>query len=283
MISTRALQALLFAVTTLVISACDKRPSDVSKLDSSKVLATVNGEPITENDYQHYLRLRQQRQGPIADKENEKKIVLDEMIERTLLVQNAMDQKLDQDPEIRFLMKRIRENLLVQAAVRKELQKNPITDEDVKKRFEQEAANTYKTEYRVRHILVKTEDEAKDIIKKLKGGAKFPALAKKRSIDTQSAKNGGELGDWINQGMVVPEFFDALTKMKKGDISAEPVKTNFGWHVIQVEETRPLKIPNFEEFVKNPQAKANLQQKLQNERIEAMAGELRSKAKITIN
>lgn len=276
MISTRTSLLVLVMTIAVGLAACQKQPAD-----DSAVLATVNGEKITEKDYQHYLQLRQTRQEPIADKDKERKVVLDEMVDRVLLSQRAVDQKLEQDPEVYYLLKRLRENVLVQAAIRNMLKEGPVSDDDLKARFDKEASNTHKTEYQVRHVLVKNEDEAKEVLKQLKGGANFATVAKQKSIDVQSGKKGGDLG-WINQGMVVPEFFEAVTKLGKGAISPEPVKSDFGWHVIKVEDTRAAKIPSFEQFMADKQTKANFYRRIQDERIEKMVKDLRAGAKIEI-
>ena len=277
MITTRTPLLVLFMAALLGVAACQKQ----QPADDSAVLATVNGENITEKDYQHYLQLRQTRQEPIADKEKERKIVLEEMVDRVLLSQRAVEQKLDQDPEVYYLLKRLRENVLVQAAIRNMLKEGPVSDDELKARFDKEAANTHKTEYQVRHVLVKTEDEAKAAIKQLKGGANFATVAKQKSIDVQSGKNGGSIG-WVNQGMVVPEFFEAVTKLEKGAMTSEPVKSDFGWHVIKVEDTRSAKIPTFEQFMADKQTKANFYRRMQDERIEKMVKDLRAGAKIEI-
>jgi peptidyl-prolyl cis-trans isomerase C len=275
---------VFLAALGLLAAGCDKKPAEqtAAGTDAGKIAASVNGQNITETDYENYLRIRQQQMGPLADKDKEKKIVLDEMIDKLLLAQYAVKNKLDQDPEVAALIKRVREEILAQAVKRKLLKDNPITEDDVKKRFEQEVEKTHKTEYKVRHILVKDESEAKDIIAQLKKGANFSKLAEEKSIDTQSGKNGGEIG-WINQGMVVPAFFDAVMKMKKGAISTEPVKTDFGWHVIKLEDTRPLKIPTFEQFMSDQQARANIYRKMQDERVGELLKDLKAKAKITVN
>lgn len=269
---------LYLIVAGLFIAGCDKMASK----ETGKVMATVNGENIMESDYQNYLQLRQQQVGPITDKDKEKKVVLDEMTEKMLLAQQAIGNKLDQDPEVSSLMKRVREEILVQALKRKLLRDHPITEEDVKKRFEQEVSNTHKTEYKVRHILVKEEAEAKEILGQLGKGGKFDKLAKEKSIDTQTGKEGGDLG-WINQGMVVPEFFSAVIAMKKGTVSAEPVKSDFGWHIIKVDDTRPLKIPTFEQFMSDQRARSNIYRKMQDDKMAELVKDLKSKAKITVN
>jgi peptidyl-prolyl cis-trans isomerase C len=286
MSSLRTSLIVFLAAAGLFAAGCDKKPADQAKQDgakeANKVVATVNGDSIMESDYQGYLQLRQQQMGPVHDKSKEKQVVLDEMIEKTLLAQYAISNKLDQDPEVSSLMKRVREEILAQAVKRKLLRESPISEDDVKKRFEHEVENTHKTEYKVRHILVKEESEAKDIIAQLQKKANFNKLATDKSIDTQSGKSGGDLG-WINQGMVVPEFFSAVMKMNKGAVSTEPVKSDFGWHVIKVEDTRPLKVPTFEQFMADQRARANIYRKMQDDKIGELVKDIKAKAKITVN
>lgn len=272
--------AFALAAALLALSACDRLAGTGTgaTTDDSKVLATVNGQPITETELEQYRQLRQARE-PATDKAQEREVVLKEMIDRVLLAQKAEASGLDKDPEVQALLKRVRENILVQAMIRHDLKDNPITDDELKTRFDQEVMKTHKTEYQVRHILVKNEDEARDIIKQLKKKGSFENLAKKHSIDVQSGKNGGSLG-WINQGMVVPEFFEGVSRLEKGAVSSEPVKSDFGWHVIKVEDTRAAKIPTYEEFMGDRQARTNFQRRLQDEHIEQMVKELRATAKI---
>lgn len=265
MYPTRALPIILFI--GLVITACGgKNPDD------SKVLATVNGDVITQNDYDDYLKARHMQQAPATDKEKEKQDVLEEMISRVLLAQSARKNKLDQELDVYFQVKRQTENILARAVLRQYLKDNPITDDEVQKRYEQEVAKTSKLEYHARHILVKTKEEADELLKKVQA-ANFAALAKQKSTDVQSGKQGGDLG-WFNQGAMVPEFFNAVSEMKKGEISKEPVKTEFGWHIIKLEDTRPLKVPPFE------QVKANVRQLVQQEKIDTMVKGLKEKAKV---
>ncbi len=261
-------------LTAALLGGCGKKFSD-----DSKVLTSVNGENITEKDYDNYLQLRQSQQGPIADKDKERKVVLDELVDRVLLAQHGAELGFEKNPEVHFRLKRVRENVLAQEVVRNTIKDAPITDEAMKKRFEQEIENTHKTEYKTRHILVKTEDEAKEVATRLKAGMGFDQLAKTRSTDTESGKRGGDLG-WVNQGAgLVPEFFNALMTLKKGQLSA-PVKSEFGWHIIKVDDTRAMKLPSFEEFMSDPRAPANLRRRMQEERLQDLLKDLRGKSKI---
>lgn len=267
----------ILAATVLALGACDKQSTDDSKL-----LANVNGETLTQKDFDIYARVRQQGQGQPPTSDREKKAALDEMIDRVLLTQEAARQKLDQDPETVSRLKRIRENLLIQELVRRHYGANPISDDELKKRFQEESEKTHKTQYKVRHILVQTENEATEVIKKLKGGANINALAKEKSLDQMSARQGGDLG-WVDQNTgFVPEFFTALTTMKKGDVSSTPVKTEFGFHVIRVDDTRPLKFPSADEFMADREARARLMRQMQDEKLNAMVKDLRAKAKIDV-
>ncbi|MDE2277546.1 MAG: peptidylprolyl isomerase, partial [Burkholderiales bacterium] len=122
--------------------------------------------------------------------------------------------------------------------------KHPITDAQALAEYDKYKAASSGTEYRARHILVDSEDQAKKLIAEIKGGAKFADVAKKYSKDTGSAPNGGEL-DFAKPDAYVPEFAEALTKLKKGEMTQTPVKTQFGWHIIELEDTRPVKFPEF--------------------------------------
>lgn len=266
--------ALLFA-----LSACQPAPT---VNDDSKTIATVNGQTITEKNFENFQRIFRQQRGPSADEAADRKAALEELTDRMLLAQHAQQSKLDHDPDVYYALQRVRENFLIQAVTRDTLKANPITDEEIKARFQREVQEIHKTEYKVRHILLRSEDEAKATIAEIKRGKKFEALAKERSLDTESGQKGGDLG-WLNQGMVVPAFFDAVMALKRGEISTAPVKTEYGWHVIQVTDARPLQIPAIDDFMANRQAKASFHRRIQEERMQNLVKELRTKAKITTN
>lgn len=244
--------------------------------DDSKVLARVDGDVITEKDYEDYLRARQMQQPPIPDPKKEREVVLDEMINRVLLVQAAAAHKVDQELDVYLQLKRQRENVLARAMLRKYLQDNPISDEEVKKRFDELTAKADKNEYRARHILVRDETEARALIGQLRKGASFANLAKQKSVDVGSGRNGGELGGWFSQDQVVPEFYEAVRQLKPGETTRDPVKSEYGWHIIKLENVRPRAMPEFE------QAKGNIRQIVQQERVEALLKSIKDKAKIKI-
>jgi peptidyl-prolyl cis-trans isomerase C len=272
MISHRPLIAVLLLGSLLALGACGKKGPD-----NGKVIATVNGEAITELEYNNYVAARQGEHGPFPNQEMERKVVLDEITTRMLLAQAATDQKADQEPDVFLQLKLQRENLLARAILRKYIRENPISDDEVQKRFDQMTEKADKNEYRVRHILVRTEEEAREILAQLKKGANFATLAQQKSIDVRTGKQGGKIGDWVNQDMLVAEFSRAMADLKKGQTTPEPVKTDFGWHIIKVEDSRPRKMPTFD------QAKGNVRQMIQQERVDALVKSLKDKARIKIS
>ena len=149
---------------------------------------------------------------------------------------------------------------------------DPVTDAQLKAEYDGLKSKMGGTEYKARHILVETEDQAKAIIENLKKGAKFEELAK-QSKDPGSKENGGEAG-WSAAGAYVPPFAEALTKLAKGKYTEAPVKTDFGWHVIQLEDSRPLEAPAFESL------KSQLSQRANQQLVEKMIEGLRTKAKV---
>lgn len=265
------LAAMALASIFLNLAACDKKEA----APADDVVAEVNGEPLTAAELEQYANARRAQQPPGPDPEKERQAVLDEMIDRMVLAQAAVAQKLDEDPEIAGQLERQRENVLARALLKRYLDQHPVTDAEVEQRYKEEVAKTHNTEYRARHILLKSEEDARRVIAELKRGASFTALARRESADARSAKQGGDLG-WFNEGQMVPEFFTAVKQLKKGQVSPEPVKTEFGWHVIKLDDTRPLRAPDLE------QVRGNIRQLVQEERVRQAIKELRAKAKIEI-
>ena len=237
---------------------------------AGSAFVTVNGVAVSQNIANVFIAEQKAKGAP--DSPELTKAVREELIRRELLVQEAKKTGLDKKPEVVAQADAARQAILVRAYIQNFVSKNPISDDQLKAEYEKIKAQLGTTEYKVRHILVKNEDDAKAIIANLKKGAKFEELAK-QSIDPGSKDNGGDLG-WASAGNFVKPFSDALTGLSKGKYTETPIKTDFGFHVILLEDSRPLNVPPFEEI------KPRLLQQVQSVQINKMVEGLRAKAKI---
>lgn len=199
--------------------------------------------------------------------------IKDELVNREVLAQAAAKRGLDKNPDVAAQMEMARQAVLVRALFENEMKANPITDADLQKQYETFKAQMGSNEYKVRHILVEKEDEAKVIIADLNKGGDFAKLAKDKSKDPGSKDNGGDL-DWGPSARYVKPFSEAVVKLPKGQTTTAPVKTDFGWHVIRVDDVRPMKVPEFSEL------KEQFRQRAQQQQIQKLVQELRTKAKI---
>jgi len=252
-----------FAATAILLSPLGHAADD-------KALATVNGKPITQQEYDTFVREHTKGNSGKVDQ----KKVLDEMISRELVYQDAIKQGLDKDPAVLKKLQELKVNLVLGAAIDKAMSKATVTDAELKKMYDSKVADFNVKEYKARHILLKSKDEAEKVITQLDMGADFGELAKKKSTGP-TGKKGGELG-WFAPQQMVPEFSDAVTKLDKGKYTKKPVQTKFGWHVIQLEDTRQAEPPKFEAV--KPQLKHLAQQKHVNDYLES----LKAKADIKI-
>ncbi|MGE5524846.1 MAG: peptidylprolyl isomerase [Rhodospirillaceae bacterium] len=198
--------------------------------------------------------------------------VRDHLITQEVLAQEAAKRGLDKTPEGTAQLDLVRQQALAQMYLQDYARKNPISEDAVKKEYERAKADIGTKEYHARHILVKSEDEAKGIIAQLKKGASFQKLAEEKSIDG-SKSNGGDLG-WAGVERYVPQFSAALKKLKKGQTTDAPVQTQFGWHVIRLEDERARKFPAYEEV------KPQIQNQLQQQAVQKAVEDLRAKAKV---
>ena len=239
-----------------------------------KVLATVNGEAITEETFNLYLQQRA-AQGQQNPAEVDRKAVLEQLISRELIYQDAVKNKLEKDEAVQRELALQREETLIGAAIRKRLDTIEVDDARLRQEYDKMVASTDVQEHKARHILSESEDAAKAIIAELDKGAKFADLAKEKSTGP-SAKDGGDLG-WFNPQQMVPEFSAAAAKLDKGEYTKSPVKTQFGWHVILLEDRRKATPPPFE------QVKPQLQQMMMSEQLNAYVDELRAKAKVKVD
>ncbi|MES2832141.1 MAG: peptidyl-prolyl cis-trans isomerase [Pseudomonadota bacterium] len=234
-------------------------------------LATVNGKPVPSARAD--LMIKQMAAQGQQDSPQLRAMVKEELINREVLLQEADKQNLATNAEVKSQIENARQNIIIRALVVEYLKKNPVSDADIKAEYDRFKAQAGDKEYKARHILVEKEDDAKAIVAKLKGGAKFEDLAK-QSKDTGSAANGGDL-DWASPASFVKEFSTALTGLTKGQLTDAPVKTEFGYHVIRLDDVRAAKVPTLEEV--KPQITEALQQK----KLQAFRQELRNKAKVS--
>jgi len=235
-----------------------------------KSAALVNGVSIPQARID--LRVKTAAAQGQADSPELRKAIRDDMINIEVMAQEAVKTGLDKNADVIQQVELAKQSVLVGAFVQDFAKNHPISEDQLKQEYDKLKTKLGNKEYNVRHILVETEAEAKDIIAQLGKKAKFEKLAAK-SKDTGSAAQGGSLG-WAVPGNFVPEFANALLNLKKGEYTKVPVQSQFGWHVIKLDDTRELKAPPFEEV------KPQLQQRLQQQSIKKAIDELRAKAKI---
>ena len=265
---------LILASATLLPGCFEEKSKDaaatapaVSKEDA---VASVNGVFISKKTLETLEKeIAERSQGQSFPKEQ----LLEELIQRELLIQQALQKQLDKTPDVIERMTTVKNSLLSQAALQDYLKSNPVTDAEIKTEYDSKMA-AMGEEYKARHILVKTEDEAKKLIAELEKGGDFQALAKKHSIDPMGSE-GGDLG-WFTADRMVPPFSEAVAALENGKYSKQPVQTQFGWHVILREESRPLTPPPFDAV------KEQIRPMLQRQKAQTMLESLRKAAKIEI-
>jgi peptidyl-prolyl cis-trans isomerase C len=236
--------------------------------------ATVNGQPIKQSWVDYIIRDQVARGQKSSD--NMKKAIVNELVGSELAYQEAKKSGIDKQPDFIANEELTRRKLLVNAYLADYMKKNPVTDVEKKKAYEEYKAELGDKEYSARHILVKTEGEAKDIIAQLKKGTDFAKLAKDKSLDPGSKEKGGDLGWFSPAGMVKP-FSDAVTGLSKGAITETPVQTQFGWHVIKLVDSRATKAPPYDKV------EDGLERTLQQRKLEQLMLSLKDKAKIEVN
>ncbi|MBK9219872.1 MAG: peptidylprolyl isomerase [Uliginosibacterium sp.] len=251
----------LLAALLLVSGAALAADKPVAKVNGTVIPATFSDALIDE----------QVMQGAKVD-DALKKAARDELIRREVIAQAARKKGYDKKPEVASRMELARQSVLVGYYIDEWVRANPISDETLKTEYDRRVKEMTDLEYKTRHILVEKEDTAKAIITKLQTGAKFEDLAKD-STDTGSKEKGGDLG-WSMAQNFVPPFAEALTKLAKGKFTTQPVQTQFGYHVILMEDSRKPEPPAFEEV------KAQLQQGMQQQGITKMLGEMLKQAKV---
>ncbi len=262
---------------TMVLAGCGQNSTPekaasttAAPVEQKDILAIVNGDTITVEEFNAIkLQLPPQAQG-------NDDAVLNQLIELKALAQKAEADGLAKEAAIQSEIERARESILANHLVKRMMKDVKFTDEQLKKEYDELVTKLpKKQEMKAAHILVENEDQAKEIQKKVNEGGNFAELAKANSIDPGSKDQGGDLG-WFEAGMMVPEFSAAAAALKPGETTKEPVKSQFGWHIIKLEETRDVPPPAFEAV--KPQVEGMMQQKA----VEKLVNDTRAAAKVEI-
>jgi len=234
-------------------------------------VARVNGIAIPQTRLDYMVKGAAAQGQP--DSPEMRSRIRDELITREVVAQEAAKKGLDKTPEVLAQMDFQRQSVLISAFLQDYIRIHPISDDAVRKEYERLKGESGDKEYRARHILVENEEEAKQIIAQLRKGGSFDKIAAEKAKDAGSKSRGGDL-DWSPAARYVPSFAQALAKLKKGQLTETPVQTQFGWHVIRLDDERPLKFPALEEV------KPQIQQQLRQQAVTQAIADLRAKAKI---
>ena len=261
--------AMFSAIVLTTLIACN------SKAEApATVAATVDGTAISASRVELLVKQRTAQGQP--DSPELRKGIIDQLAMQLLISREAVKKGLDKTPEVLDQLDLTQQSILANAFIQDYLKNTPVSEDALKAEYEKVKGQMSGSEYKARHILVAKESEAKDIIAKLKKNPKaFDALAKEKSKDPGSKPNGGDLG-WFDPRGMVPEFGDAVAKLAKGKFTEVPVKSQFGYHVILLEDSRPKTAPSFD------QIKSGLQQQIQQVNVRKLVDEIRAKAKIDI-
>ena len=260
---------LAIALMATVVFTCANMAYADNQPDS-KILAVVNGTNITTTTLNKYAKRRGMPKD--ADPAQQQNAMLEELINRALIYQDATKKGIDKKPSVVAELKNQRVNIIASAMLQEESSKTTISDADLKKEYDQFVAQNKGKEYKARHILLKNEKDAKTIIVELDKGTDFATLAKEKSTGP-SGEVGGDLG-WFKPGAMVKPFTVAVEALQDGKYSKSPVKTQFGWHVILREQTRDVAAPPFDSL------KEQIRMRLQNKSVETYIASLRKGAKI---
>jgi peptidyl-prolyl cis-trans isomerase C len=262
---------ILFPVVALAaLAAC--QPKSASVADHSPPVATVNGVPISRDFYDFYIKGITGGKAPADLTPDQRNQALDNLIRARLVGAEATKEGIDKSGDTAYLVELSRLNVLEQTVQERYLKDRKPTEEELRAEYQTQLTAMPKTEYHARHILVATEPFAQKIIERLDKGEKFDALAKAESMDS-SKNNGGDLG-WFTPSRMVPEFAGAVVALKPGEYTHKPVQTQFGWHVIQLMETRAVTPPTFE------QVRQRLEQVVEAKKFRQYTDELEHNAKI---
>jgi peptidyl-prolyl cis-trans isomerase C len=265
------LPALAFAQQLPTKEPAKPAAAPAKPASSTGPAATVNGTAIPRQRLE--LVVRQQVARGAADSEGLRAQVREALINNELLVQEANRTGLAKKAEVQQQIELTRQEVIANAMVGEHLRGSPVSDADIQKEYDRAKNQTGDREFRARHILVATEDDAKSVLADLKKGGKFEEIAQKRSLDEGTRPKGGDL-DWNVPGNFDKAFADAMVKLEKGKMTEAPVRSRFGFHVIQLDDVRAVSFPKLD------QVRQQIQQGLVGQRVDAYLRDLRAKAKI---
>ncbi len=274
----KSVKLLVLAACSVALFAC-KPASNVESKKGGKTLAEVNGKAITVGDFNAEVENLPPYIRPMAQTPEGKKELLDSMVVRELVLEQAKKDGLDTSKEVVAKLEDLKKRVIVEAFIRKKIEQDvKISDDDMKKFYDQNK-DKFKSgdQIRASHILVKDEKTAQDVLAQLKKGASFEDLAKKYSTDASAAK-GGDLG-WFAKGSMVPDFENAAFALKEGELS-NIVKTPYGYHIIKVTGKRPAGVRSFDEV--KDQIKAAMLPAKQQEVLQQLKESLKKSAKVSI-
>jgi peptidyl-prolyl cis-trans isomerase C len=268
LVAVAVMTALMSGGALAQATAPAAAPKAAPKAAAAATPAAGDKQLYTQGQYDVLLKERLAQGG--QDTPEVRNAVKEELNTRELLAREAKKPGLEKSPDVKTQMDLASQTVLVRAYVSDWVKKNPVPEADLKKEYDTIKSQIGDKEYKVRHILVEKEDDAKAIITELQKGAKFDELAKARSKDPGSKDKGGDL-DWNAPANFVKPFGDAMKSTPKGKFTPQPVQTQFGWHVIEVEDVRDAKVPGYEEV------KPQLQQRLQAQWLDKYFKDLRAK------
>ena len=256
-----------FTVTATV--AAETKPNNVD------FFATVNGTPLTNGLLE--LNIKAAMAQGQKDSPELQRALKDELINRELLTQEAIKRGLDKDIDFRDQIAQLKQTLMIQAFLENHFQKNPISDAQLREEFDRQkkliGEGASASQYRLSQIIVTTETDALDLIRRIQKGELFGKLAQEYSIDQASRANGGQIG-WVLPGQVVPQVANVIVNMNKGAVTNAPIQTQGGWVIVKVDDKRPFKLPTFDE------AKPQLRQAIVQQYLAETVKKLRESAKI---
>jgi peptidyl-prolyl cis-trans isomerase C len=268
---TLLLPALLSATALAQLPTKEPAKAPAKPAAATGPVATVNGVQIPRNRLE--IVVRQQTTRGAQDSDQLRAQLREALINNELLVQEANRSGIAKKAEVQQQIDLVRQEVVANAVVTEYIRVNPISDADVQKEYERAKAQTGDREYKARHVLVANEEDAKSVLADLKKGVKFDEIAQKRSLDEGSRPKGGDL-DWNVPSNFDKAFADAMVKLEKGKITDAPVRSRFGFHIIQLDDVRPVNFPPLS------QVSQQIQQRLVGQKVDGLIRELRGKAKV---